>query len=109
MPLPDSEIAVGLLLALLVMLTEPVRLPDVVGVNPTVTVHDAPTASVPQLLVWLKSPFAETPETVADVVPLLVTDTVCVAADWPTMVAGNVSEDGLAFRVGPGATPVPDS
>jgi hypothetical protein len=100
---------VGLLLALLVMVSVPVRLPAADGVNPTVTVHEAPTARVPQVLVWLKSPLAETPETVADVVPLLDTVTVWVAAAVPTMVAGNDSDAGLAFRIGPGATPVPDS
>ena len=44
MPLPDSATVVGLLLALLVTVRVPVRVPDAVGVNATVTVHDAPTA-----------------------------------------------------------------
>ena len=47
-----------------------------------------------QLLVWLKSPVAATPETVADVVPVLVTVTVCVADELPTIGAG----EGQAAR-----------
>jgi len=38
----------------------------------------------------------------------LVTDTVCVAELFPTIVPGKLSDEGLAFRIGPGATPVPD-
>jgi hypothetical protein len=53
MPLPDRPIVVGLLLALLVTVTEPVRPPSAVGRNVTETAQDAPTASVPQLLVWV--------------------------------------------------------
>ncbi len=89
--------------------TAPVRAPDVVGVNVTVTVHEAPTASVEQLLVWLKSPLAVTPETVAVVVPVLVTVTVWVAEELPTTVPAKLRLDGLGLRIGPGATPVPDS
>jgi hypothetical protein len=51
MPLPERAMVVGLLLALLVMVTAPVRVPDVVGVNETVTVQEAPTARVEQLFV----------------------------------------------------------
>src|SRR5258705_10625357 len=84
MPVPDRAIDVGLLLALLVMVTAPVRAPEVVGVNRTVTVQDAPTARVAQLLVWLKSPLALTAETVADVVPVLDTVTGCASAECPS-------------------------
>ena len=51
MPLPVREIEVGLLLALLVTVTPPARAPDAVGRNVTVTVQDAPTATVAQLFV----------------------------------------------------------
>ena len=51
MPLPVREIDVGLLLALLVNVTAPVRVPETVGLNVTVTVQDAPTARVVQLFV----------------------------------------------------------
>ena len=53
MPLPVRAIDVGLLLALLVRVTAPVRVPDVVGRNVTCTVQEAPTARVEQLFVWV--------------------------------------------------------
>src|SRR5690349_7241546 len=108
-PLPDRETVTGLLLALPVIVTAPVRVPEAVGVNRTVTVHDAFTARVPQVLVWLKSPLAETPETVAPVVPVFVTVTVWVAEELPTTVPGKDRLVGFGVRIGPGATPVPDS
>src|SRR5258705_7685938 len=97
MPVPDRAIDVGLLLALLVMLTAPVRAPEVVGVNRTVTVQDAPTARVEQVFVWLKSPDAETAETLAEVVPELDTVTVWVADGLPTMVPGKDSVLGFGL------------
>ncbi len=108
-PVPDSATVAGLLFALLVTVSVPVRAPDAVGVNFTVTVHDAPTAIDEQVLVWLKSPLALTPETVAVEVPELVRVTFWVAEEAPTTVPANDSEPGLALRTGPGATPVPDS
>ena len=42
---------VGLLLALLVTVSVPVRAPDAVGLNATVTVQDAPTATEAQVFV----------------------------------------------------------
>ena len=76
--------------------------------NVTVTVQEPPTAMLAQLLVWLKSPVAATPETVAAVVPELVTVTVCVAAVEPTTVPAKDRLAGVAFSTGPGAVPVPD-
>jgi hypothetical protein len=108
MPLPVKETTVGLLLALLVTVRLPVRDPPVVGLNPTLTVQDAPTARVEQLLVWLKSPVAATPETVADAVPEFVTFTVCAVADEPTTVAAKDRLAGSVFSTGPGAVPVPE-
>ena len=67
MPLPVRAMAVGLLLALLAIEMLPVREPPVVGLKLTVTVQEAPTAREVQLLVWLKSPLAVTPETVGQV------------------------------------------
>src|SRR5690242_181 len=91
------------------MLTAPVRVPVAVGVNRTVTVHDAPTARLAQVLLWLKSPLAETADTVAVVVPVLVTVTVCAADELPTRVPAKVRPVGVRLSTGPGATPVPDS
>src|SRR2546421_503885 len=104
MPLPDRGIASGLLLALPVRVTAPVRVPDAAGVNFTVTVQEAPTARVEQVFVWLKSPLAETAETVADVVPVLVTVTAWVADGVPTMVPGKDRLAGVGLRTGPVAT-----
>src|ERR1700692_1918956 len=95
MPLPDRATVVGLLLALLVTVRVPVRDPPAVGLNVTVTAQDAPTAIVEQLLVWLKSPVTATPETVAEVVPELVTVTVCAAVEEPTTVPAKDRLAGL--------------
>ena len=54
-PVPLSATVVGLLLALLVTVSVPVRAPAAMGLNDTVTAQEPPTAMAPQLLVWLKS------------------------------------------------------
>ena len=75
-PVPDSATVVGLFVALLVTVREPVRVPEAVGLKLTVTEHEPPAAiDVPQVLVWAKSPETETPETVAAAVPVFVTVT----------------------------------
>src|SRR3954447_1862879 len=52
-PVPDSATVAGLLVALLVIVSEPVRVPDAVGRKLTLTVQEAPAAiEVPQVLVW---------------------------------------------------------
>src|SRR5450755_3071818 len=107
MALPLREAVVGLLLALLVTVRVPVRVPDAVGLNVTVTEQDPPTAMLVQLLVWLKSPVTVTPETVAEVVPELVTVIVCGDAVEPTSVRPKDRLAGLALSTGPGAVPVP--
>ena len=108
MPEPDRPTVVGLLLALLVTVSVPVRAPPTVGVKVTVTAQDAPTATVAQLLVWLKSPVTDTPETVAEVVPVLEMVTVCAVACEPTTVAAKARLPGLGLSTGPGAVPVPE-
>src|SRR5579863_8332155 len=107
MPLPLRATAVGLLLALLVTVSEPVRAPAAVGLNDTVTAQEPPTAIVPQLLVWLKSPVTATFETVAELVPELVTVTTWAAAVEPTTVPGKDTLAGAELSTGPGAMPVP--
>src|SRR5260370_18327400 len=107
MPLPLRPTVVGLLLALLVTVKVPVRVPDAVGLNATDTVQEPPTATAVQLLVWLKSPVTATFETVAELVPELVTVTVCAAAVEPTIVPGKDRLAGAAFSPGPGAVPAP--
>ena len=44
-PVPVSATVVGLFVALLVTVTEPVRVPEAVGRNATLTEQDAPAAS----------------------------------------------------------------
>ena len=107
MPAPDSPTVSGVLLALLFTVRVPV-LVAAVGVNLTVTVQVPLTAIVVQLLVWLKAPVTATLETVAAVVPVLVTVTVWVAAEEPTRVLGKERLAGEALSTGPGAVPVPD-
>ena len=90
----------GLLVALLVMVSVPVRVPDAVGRKLTFTVQDAPAAmDVPQVLDCRKSPETATEDTAAEAVPVLDTVTACdplvVLSAW----VAKVSEDGLALRV----------
>ena len=107
MPLPERLTLSGLLLALLVTVSVPVFVPPVVGVNDTVAVQEPLTAMLEQLLVSVNGPDAETPETVAAVVPELVIVTVCVAEVEPTSVLGKDKLAGEAVSTGPGAVPVP--
>src|SRR5207248_2094532 len=93
-PVPDS----GTLLAMpdAVMVRSPVRLPLAVGLNVTLTVHEAPAAMLlPQLFVWLKSPEVAIELTGAAPVPLLVTVTPCGALDEPVATDPKPSADGL--------------
>src|SRR3984885_4009798 len=107
MPLPVRLTVAGLLLALLVTVSVPVRVPDAVGLNVTFTVQELPVATLEQLLVWLKSPVTETPETLAALVPELVTVTAWAAELEPTSVPAKDRLAGAAFSTGPGAVPVP--
>jgi hypothetical protein len=59
-PVPERLTVCGLLFPLSVIVSVPVRVPTMVGVNVTLIVHLAPAANeVPQLLVWAKSPVVE--------------------------------------------------
>jgi hypothetical protein len=99
---------VGVFTALLVTVTEPVRAPAAVGVNVTLIVQLAPTASVvPQLFVCAKSPLAVMELIVAAVVPLFDRVVDCAAVVEPTTVDVKARLAGLAFSAGPGAVPVP--
>jgi hypothetical protein len=60
-PAPVREIVCGLVLALLVIVTVPVRVPTALGVNVTLTTQEPPAARESgQVLVWRKSPLAVT-------------------------------------------------
>src|ERR1700691_3191065 len=64
---------------------------------------------VEQLLVSLNGPLAETADTVAEVVPVLVTVTDCAEVVEPSRVPGKDSPPGVTLSTGPGAVPVPES
>lgn len=96
-PVPLNETVVGEFVALLVTVTEPVRVPVAVGVNVTLIVHDAPAAiELPQLFDCVKSPDAPIDDTAADTVPLLCTVTACALLVVPTFWLANDTLDGDA-------------
>ena len=81
---PVSETTCGLLLALSVIVSEPVRVPVAVGAKVTLIVQLPPAATEPpQLLVWAKSPDVTMPLTVRVAVPVLLRVTVCGALVVP--------------------------
>jgi hypothetical protein len=105
-PVPVSVTVVGLFDALLVMVRFPVRVPDAVGVNVTLTVHDPPAAiDAPQVLVSAKSPDAATWDMDAAAVSVLVTVTGCAPLVVLTAWLPNVSEVGFADKAGPEEPP----
>jgi hypothetical protein len=108
-PVPESATVVGELVALLLMVSDPVRDPDALGRNTTETVQDDPAETEVQPLVWVKSPEVLTAETVAVAVPVLeiVTDWAADAA--PTVVEANDSDVGFADSVAVDAFAVPES
>ena len=85
---------------MLAMVRLPVRVPDAVGVNLTLTVQEPPAAiDVPQVVVSEKSPVAEMTDRFAAAVPVLFTVTV-----WALLVVlsawlANVREAGATDSV----------
>jgi hypothetical protein len=76
--LPVSETACGLLPALSVMESVPLLVPTTVGPKVTLRVQLAPAATtVPQLLVWLKSPAVDMLLMVSGTEPVLVSRILC--------------------------------
>jgi hypothetical protein len=99
-PVPDSATVLGLFDALLVIVNEPLRVPDAVGRKLTLTVHEAFTPiDVPQVFVWLKSPDVAIEVTDAAAVPVLDTVTACAALVVLSAWVANVSEEGLVLNV----------
>ena len=93
----------GLLLALSVKVTAPVRVPIVVGANFTVITQLAPAATVePQLLLWAYS-FALPDRLILLIVtvavPLFVSVAVCGALVVPIVCEPKGSEDGEIVTV----------
>lgn len=83
-PLPPSRIVCGLLGALLVIVSVPLRVPPVVGVNVTLRIQEEPAATqLPQLFVSAKSPFAEIEEMERIAFPVLESVTDCATLAVP--------------------------
>src|SRR5258708_9997162 len=105
-PVPVRLTDCGLPEALSVMLRVPVRLPDAVGVNVTLMVQFAPAATeLPQVLVWAKSPLAETAVRVSEALPVLGSGTDCAALVGPTGWPAKGSEEVERLTPGGGAAP----
>ena len=94
-PVPVRFAVCGLLLALSVTVSVPVRLPTTVGVNVTLIVHLAfPATVVPQVMVWAKSPLTATLVIVSVVGRLLVRVTEIGLLVLPTVWLVNVIAPG---------------
>lgn len=108
-PVPDRLVLCGLPLALDVTDKEPVRLPEVVGVNVTLILQLEPALKLePQLLVWAKSPVAAMPEILRAPVPPF--DNVTTCAELVVLTAWLPKVKLLCDRLAAGTpTPVPDS
>src|SRR5207244_894316 len=86
MPIPDNATVVGLADALLVIATEPVRVPAAVGRNVTLIVQLPPAARLaPQVLVCAKSPLALIAPIAAALVPGFCSVIVCGGLVEPTL------------------------
>lgn len=110
LPVPLRVTACGELVALSAKLSEAESAPAAEGLKVTETVHDALIASdAPQVVVSVKEvafvPVMIMPERVSAAVPVLVSVTVCAAAEAPVLVAAKVRL--AAERVTVGAVPVP--
>jgi hypothetical protein len=103
-PTPDSPTDWGLPAPLLVTVNAPLRAPPAVGANATVTKQEAAGFNVAGhvLPVIVKSPaFAPVRarlEMLTAVLPVEVTVTVCPVLVEPTLVVGNVSDEGDKLR-----------
>jgi hypothetical protein len=91
----------GLLLALSVTVSVPVRVPDAVGVKITLMTQLVPGAMLAvQLLVWAKSPLAAMLDKVSVPVPELVSMTVWPALGVPTVWLVKVRLEGASDTAG---------
>jgi hypothetical protein len=81
MPVPARLTVWGLPGALSLIVRVPLRAPTAVGVNVTLIVQVPLAATVPQLLVWEKSPDVLILDTVTEEVPVLVKVTTCGVLD----------------------------
>ena len=88
-PVPERFTACGLLVASSLTVNDPDRVPVVVGVNVTLTVHAAPTlrtvGRAPQVFVSAKSPVTSMLLIFIAVLPVLTNWTVCGELVCPTV------------------------
>lgn len=110
---PDSPTEVGEPAALLVMVSEPLRVPAAVGANVALMVHVAPGLIVPTHVVVEENSglgAADTCVIVSAPDPLLVSVTVCAALVVPTVCVENATDVRFSEIDGTGtALPMPDS
>ena len=105
MPVPLKLTLCGLLVALLVMVIAPVRVPASVGVKVTLMLHEPPTPKpAPQLFVEAKSPLAVMLVKLRPALPLFVNVTSCAVLLVPTFYPVKPSDVGLSATSG---TPIP--
>ena len=106
--MPDSVTFCGLPMALSAMLTVPVALPVLVGVNVTPTLQELPAGSWPvQPLDRAKPVVMVTLVNVTMKLPVLVTVMVCWLLVVPVTCGSNARVVGVTTKVSLGATPVP--
>src|ERR1700677_2739744 len=107
-PVPVSATVCGDPIALSVMVSVPVRAPEVVGVKATAMVQLPLTATdVPHVFVSLKSPLAAMDVTATATEPELVRVTVCAVLLEPTASPVKVRLAGATVIVGDGDVAVP--
>jgi hypothetical protein len=96
----------GLLLALSVSLSVPVRFPAAVGVKVTLISQPAPAATEPaQVLVWEKSPLVVIVRGVRAPAPVLVNRSVCGGLEVEIACPGKLRL--VVERLTTGASPMP--
>jgi hypothetical protein len=104
-PVPVSVTVCGLIVALLVMVSEPVLVPMAVGVKVTLK-EQAPLAAIGEqdthVSLSAKSPEATTPVTISPAAPTLVRVAVCGALVAPTAWLANLYDEGEMSKEGDG-------
>lgn len=109
-PVPVNGMVCGLPEALSVKAMVPVRVPVVVGVNVTPTVHDRPAPKEDEqvFVAMAKSPVRTTEVMFSEALPMLVNVRFCAALVTPTVVEPKVKLVGEMLAIGAGAdTPFP--
>jgi len=105
-PTPESRTVCGLPGALSVTASEPLLLPEAVGVNVTLILQLAPAATLaPQLFIWAKAPVSVIPVIARGAVPVLVRVTACAALVVPAAWLAKLTVVGKSVTAGANPTP----